>query len=412
LTAVVVRHSRGGCIRPYGRPSPALITALAVVLLIAGCGDDGPDEPVTTPPATEERGSTEPGSGAGGVSLRKLGDFDRPVFVAQPPGSDDLYVVEQPGRVLLVPDRDRGGETSVALDISDEVSDSGEQGLLSIAFHPQREGLLYTYFTDSEGDQRVVEFELAEDGSIDPGSRRDVLRMDDFASNHNGGLLLFGPDDLLYIGTGDGGQAADPERNGQDLGSPLGKILRIDPLPRGGRPYSIPEDNPFAGRAGARGEVFAYGLRNPWRFSFDPENGDLYVADVGQDSQEEVDRVPAAHAAGANFGWSAFEGTERFNEDEDAPGAVEPILTYGRDRGCSITGGYVVRGPELASLNGRYLYGDFCAGELRSFIPAGDSARDDRALGLTVPMLSSFATDRGGGIYATSLDGPVFQLVP
>jgi glucose/arabinose dehydrogenase len=236
--------------------------------------------------------------------------------------------------------------------------------------------------------------------------------MEDFASNHNGGLLMFGPEGLLYIGTGDGGQAGDPERNGQDLGSLLGKILRIDPVESGGEPYSIPADNPFAGRPGARGEVFAYGLRNPWRFSFDRETGDLYIADVGQDSQEEVDRLPAARAAGANLGWSAFEGTERFNEDESAPGAVRPILTYGRDRGCSITGGYVVRDPELAALRGRYLYGDFCAGELRSFLPAAGGARDDRSLGIDVPMLSSFSEDREGRIYATSLNGPVFQLEP
>ena len=330
------------------------------------------------------------------------------MFVAQPPGSEDLYVVEKPGRIQLL--RGGGGTPSEALDISDEVSAESEQGLLSIAFHPEREGLLYAYYTDREGDQRVVEFELAGDGAIDPGSRRELLRMEDFAANHNGGLLLFGPDGHLYIGTGDGGGAGDPERNAQDLGSLLGKILRIDPVASGEEPYSIPADNPFAAREGARPEVFAYGLRNPWRFSFDAETRTMQIADVGQDSQEEVNVVPAARAAGSNFGWSALEGTERFNEDQEAPGAIEPLLTYGRERGCSITGGHVVRNPGLPAVDGRYLYGDFCSGELRSFATAGDRARGDRSLGLEVPSLSSFSTDEDGRVYATSLAGPVFEL--
>ena len=377
------------------------------VVVLGGCGDDPePADPV--PPAPT---GTETGDGTGGVRLAKLGDFDQPLFVAQPPGSEDLYVVEKPGRVKLV----RGDEITTALDISDEVSDSGEQGLLSIAFHPDGgsggdAGPLYAYFTDSDQDQRVIEFGLAEDGSVDESSRREVLRMDDFASNHNGGLLLFGPDGLLYIGTGDGGGAGDPERNAQDLGSLLGKILRIDPAEAAGRPYSIPADNPFAGRPGVRGEVFAYGLRNPWRFSFDPESGSLVIGDVGQSGQEEIDLAPPAEAAGANFGWSAFEGTDRFNDDQQAPGHRLPVLSYGRERGCSVTGGYVVRDSGPSSLRGRYLYGDYCAGELRSFVPAGGRAVDDRALGVEVPALSSFAEDNRGRLYATSLDGPVFRL--
>ena len=210
------------------------------------------------------------------MRLEKVGDFDQPLYVTQPPGSEDLYVVEKPGRIRLV--RDGQVAEQPVLDISDEVSDSGEQGLLSIAFAPDfaASRLLYAYFTDSDQDQRVVEFALAEDGTaVDPGSRRDVLRMDDFASNHNGGLLVFGPDGNLYIGTGDGGIADDPERTGQDLGSLLGKLLRIDP-PGRRQPYGIPADNPFADTPGARPEVYSYGLRNPWRFSFDRETGDLY----------------------------------------------------------------------------------------------------------------------------------------
>jgi len=379
---------------------------LLVALVAAGCGGDDDAEDEGQAPATEA-GTTEAKPG-GKPRLRKVGDFEQPVFVAQPPGNEDLYVVERVGRVQLL--RGGEGEPVEALDISEDVSTDSEQGLLSIAFDPAADGLLYAYYTDSGGDQRVVEYRLADDGTIDSGSRRELLRMEDFAANHNGGLLQFGPDGLLYIGTGDGGLAGDPERNGQNLGSLLGKLLRIDPEASDGEPYSIPPDNPFAGREGDRPEVFAYGLRNPWRFSFDEESDSLYIADVGQDSQEEVDRVAIGEAAGANFGWSALEGTERFNEDQEAPGAIAPIFTYSRDRGCSITGGYVIRSPELPSLQGRYLYGDFCTGELRSFAADGGGARDDRPVGLQVPQLSSFAEDNEGNVYATSLDGPVFQL--
>ena len=390
-----------------------LALAGAVAMALAGCGDDGDDEPTeAAEPATTAVATGQTGNGDGGVRLEKVGDFDQPLYVAQPPDSEDLYVVEKPGRIRLV----RGGKVreEPVLDISDEVSDSGEQGLLSIAFAPdfKESRLLYAYFTDSEEDQQVVEFTMAGDGSsIDPSSRREVLRMDDFASNHNGGLLMFGPDELLYIGTGDGGIANDPERNGQDLGSLLGKLLRIDPGASGGRPYSIPAGNPFARTQGARPEVYSYGLRNPWRFSFDRETGALAIGDVGQSSLEEIDYVGPGGGRGANFGWSAFEGDERFNSDQEADGHVPPVLTYGRDEGCSITGGYVVRDPELPSLQGRYLYGDFCAGLLRSFVPAKGEARDDRPLGLEVPQLSSFGEDGSGRVYATSLEGPVFRLV-
>ena len=381
-----------------------MATALAAAAL-AGCGgDDGDDDPAATVGTDESR----TGAPSGPPALTKVGEFDQPTFVAQPPGSEDLYVVEKPGRVKLL----RAGEVSTALDISDEVSDSGEQGLLSIAFDPDGGERVYAYYTDDAEDQRVVEFRVGADGAFDAGSRRELLRMDDFASNHNGGLLLFGPDGRLYIGTGDGGGAGDPERNGQDLGSLLGKILRIDPAASGGNPYSIPEDNPFVGREGARPEIFAFGLRNPWRFSFDPAAGTILIADVGQDSLEEVNVVPLDRAAGGNFGWSAFEGTERFNDDQDAPEAIAPAFTYGREGGCSITGGYVVDDPALPSLLGRYVYGDFCVGELRSFRPATSGAKDDRPLGLSVPQLSSFGLDDAGKVYATSLAGPVYRLDP
>ncbi|HEX6587217.1 MAG TPA: PQQ-dependent sugar dehydrogenase [Solirubrobacterales bacterium] len=350
--------------------------------------------------------------------------------MAQPPGSADLYVVEQPGRLRIV--RDDRILSEPALDISDQVSDSGEQGLLSVAFPPdfQSSRLLYVYFTGNEGDQHVVEYRADDGGAVDEGSAREVLRMDDFASNHNGGLVLFGPDGYLYIGTGDGGGSGDPERNGQDLGSLLGKILRIDPrltstaatntaaeqtateTATEQRPYSTPPDNPFVDRPGARPEVCNYGLRNPWRFSFDRASGALSIGDVGQNTLEEIDYLAPGEVCGANFGWSAFEGTVRFNSDESAPDAVPPILVYGRDQGCSITGGYVVRDPALPSLEGRYVYGDYCAGKLLSLRPTPSDAGNDRPLGLEVPGLSSFGEDNEGRIYAVSLDGPIYRLVP
>jgi glucose/arabinose dehydrogenase len=394
-----------------GRTAAVMVVSVGILLL--GCGDGGDDESSSEPATTAASGATkEPG---GPPRLEKIGDFTEPVFVAQQPGSEDLLVVEKPGRIQrLGPD----GSRSRVLDISDQVSDEGEQGMLSIAFAPDfaESGALFAYYTDSDQNQRVARFQMGEDGAIDPATEREVLLMEDFASNHNGGLVMFGPDEMLYIGTGDGGIANDPQRTAQDLGSLLGKILRIDPATSGeGKPYAIPRDNPFAGRAGARPEVYSYGLRNPWRFSFDRETEDLSIGDVGQNSREEIDFVPAGRGAGANFGWSAFEAEERFNSDQEAPGAISPVLSYGRDGGCSVTGGYVVRDPGLPALEGRYVYGDYCAGELRSFRPvvSGEkvSAEGDRGLGLEVSGLSSFAEDAEGRIYATSLEGPVFRVV-
>jgi glucose/arabinose dehydrogenase len=339
------------------------------------------------------------------------------VFVAQPPGErDDLYVVERTGRVILV--RDGEPASRPFLDLGSEVSGGTEQGLLSIAFDPayRRSGRFYVDFTDSSGDTRIEEFRRSrsDPAVADPATRREILHVEQPFANHNGGLLLFGPDRDLYIGLGDGGAAGDPMRNGQNLGTLLGKILRIDPRPSGSAPYSIPESNPFAGRPGARAEIYAYGLRNPWRFSFDSRGGALAIGDVGQDTLEEVDLVARGDSAGANFGWSAFEGTRRLNDDEDAPGAIAPVLEYPHDgEACAVTGGYVVRDEAMRSLYGRYLYADFCRGELRSF-PAepGRPARDDRALGLRVPQLSSFATDNAGQVYVASLEGPVYRLEP
>jgi glucose/arabinose dehydrogenase len=394
---------------PARRRSALVALVAQAALIIAACGGGSDSNGGGTTAAQQPQGD-------GRVRLEKIGDFNQPVYVTQPPGSDDLYVVEREGSVRIV--RDGKVVSRPALDITDQVtSDGTEQGFLSVAFAPdfQSSRDVYAYYTGNDQDQHVVGFKVADDGSFDAGSEREILHMDDFVSNHNGGLLLFGPDGQLYIGTGDGGTGEDP--NGQNLDSLLGKILRIDPRPTSTaatntaaeqRPYTVESPGPLG--QGARPEICDYGLRNPWRFSFDRGTAALLIGDVGQSTQEEIDYVPAERACGNNFGWSAFEGTNRFNEDQSAPNEVPPILTYGRDEGCSVTGGYVVRDRSLPALFGRYVYGDFCAGELRSFKPATAGARDDRSLGLNVPSLSSFGEDNQGQVYAVSLDGPVYRL--
>jgi glucose/arabinose dehydrogenase len=397
----------------------------AAIAIETGCGSEDPGNTsvnaptvsVPEPPQPQPQPQLPTGSGTGGVKLTKIGDFEEPLYVTQPPGEQrDLYVVERGGKILVV--RDGQVLSTPFLDVGNRIATGfNEQGLLSMAFAPEypKSGRFYVNYTDTDGDVRLIEYTRADGAApvADPGSARLLIGIEHSGNdNHNGGLVQFGPDGTLYFSIGDGGGSGDPERNSQNLGSLLGKLLRIDPTPRGGKPYGVPRDNPFVDRPGARPEIFEYGLRNPWRYSFDSANDALLIADVGQDSFEEVDYLPRGQQSGANLGWSAFEGTARFNDDQQAPGAVPPILTYGRDRGCSITGGYLVRDRRLANLFGRYIYGDFCLGELRSFIPALPRAKDDKALGTTVPALSSFGVDNAGRVYATSLEGPVYRIDP
>jgi glucose/arabinose dehydrogenase len=223
-------------------------------------------------------------------------------------------------------------------------------------------------------------------------------------------LNLFGPDRLLYIGLGDGGSGGDPQNRAQNLDTLLGKILRIDPRRSGSKPYRSPTSNPFVGRSG-RDEIYAYGLRNPWRFSFDRETGDLYIGDVGQNRFEEVDYARRGKARGRNYGWSCFEGKSRYDSSRSCPNPISPVLTYPLTGGnCAVSGGVVVRDPALPQLTGRYVYGDTCRGQIRSFRIEGGNATDDRALGVRVSNLSSFGEDARGRVYLTSLDGPVYRL--
>ncbi|MBX5469974.1 MAG: PQQ-dependent sugar dehydrogenase [Thermoleophilaceae bacterium] len=349
-----------------------------------------------------------------GVRLVRVGSFRAPVYATSPPGdSTRLFVVEQAGRIRVI----RRGRVlrRPFLDIGSRVLAGGERGLLSMAFAPDyaRSRLFYVYFTDRSGDIRIEEFRAAGPDIASAASGRLVLSQDHSQfPNHNGGALAFGPDGLLYIGLGDGGSENDPSNHGQDLGSLLGKILRIDPRPSGGRPYSIPASNPFRGRPGARPEIYAYGLRNPWRFSFDRRTGDLVIADVGQNLYEEIDFARRGRARGVNYGWRRFEGRHRFS-DTPAPGAVPPVLEQTHADGwCAIVGGYVVRDRSLGSLYGRYLYGDNCKTGIRSVRLSSGRARGDRSMGLGVPALSSFGEDARGRVYVTSLAGGVYRLAP
>ncbi len=309
------------------------------------------------------------------------------------------------------------------LDIRGRVSSGGERGLLSIAFDPhyRRNNRFYAYYTNRAGNLEIDEFRARSNRNAREGSRRRVIVIPHpGAANHNGGQLQFGPDGKLYAATGDGGGAGDPRENAQDRGSLLGKLLRIDPHKRRSRPYRAPRGNPYVGRPG-QNEIYALGLRNPYRFSFD--RGRIVLGDVGQNGWEEVDYETHRSLRGANFGWDRFEGDHRFNYpgDNEAPRPRhhdKPIFEYrhsGRNcqsfGGCSIIGGYVVRNRRLRSLRGRYLYADFYAGKLRSFIPGRRRGRRDRALGVRVPHPSSFGEGARGRIYVASFDGPVYRLV-
>jgi glucose/arabinose dehydrogenase len=330
--------------------------------------------------------------------------LQEPLALAVREGDDTLYVAQKTGQVMAI----RGGSVREVLDLSAVVSQGGEQGLLGLAFSPDGR-FLYVNFTDLVGDTLILEYAMRGNRPV-IGSRRQVLGVDQPYSNHNGGHLLFGPDGYLYIGLGDGGSGGDPEDRAQDLGTLLGKMLRIDPRPGQGAPYTVPPDNPFVDRSNARPEIWAFGLRNPWRYSFDRETGDLWIADVGQDTREEVDLLPAGSAAGANLGWDGFEGSLVFEEPvpEDA---VPPVYDYGRDLGGTVIGGYVYRGSSIPELRGAYLFGDLYNPDVRMLVPANSGFRH-LTLGVEVENLSSFGEDHDGELYLLSLSGPVYRIAP
>jgi glucose/arabinose dehydrogenase len=359
------------------------------------------------------------------------GFFRLPVAMAQHPESDDLYIVEKTGQITAL----RAGLVyDSVLDVSSEVSSGLEQGLLGLAFAPDGEHL-YINLTDRAGDTHVIEYAFA-DGAVDVDSRREVLVVEQPLSNHNAGSLVFGPDGYLYIGLGDGGGAGDPEYNSQRLETLLGSMLRIDPRPTEDASYSIPPDNPFVpdvsddeasdtdesdasadDLTAPRMEAWAYGLRNPWQYSFDRETGDLWIADVGQSAWEEINVQRADSAGGENYGWNHMEGFELYAGRPD--GATEPddhvppLYAYANGGGrCSLTGGYVYRGEAIEWLQGAYVYADWCEGLVRYLREEDGEVVEEGDLGVTVPLISSFGEDHDGELYAISLVGPVFRIAP
>ena len=383
----------------------------------SGGGEDQtgvPDSDVGGPAATADR-SVPPNAAppeygdleAAEIGLEVVVTLDAPLDMAMAPGDDMAWVAERAGRVLRV-DLDRGVVVETVLDITAETTTDGERGLLGLAVS---EDWLYVDYTDLNGHTRVDAFER--EGTGLSGRRREILFQEQPYSNHNGGAVRFGPDGLLYVGFGDGGGAGDPLDAGQDPSSWLGAILRIDPTPEAAEPYAIPPGNPYADAgAGGRPEVFLTGVRNPWRFSFDAVTGDLWVADVGQNSYEEVTLLLAANngGAGANLGWPLREGLHSFAGGRPA-GNVDPVWEY--ELGCSVTGGQVYRGSAVADLAGAYVFGDFCTSRVWAVSVAGGvvSFRD---LGVEAPGddLVSFGQDAAGELYTLSLKGPIARIVP
>ncbi len=412
---------------------PAVFGALLVAaLLLAACGGSpaptGPPPPIVTAaptPAGTPAASATPApptappvsaAPAAAIGLDPVAEgLASPLFAGHAgDGSGRLFVLEQEGRIRVI--RDGVLAPEAYLDLADRVKAGGEQGLLGLAFAPTfgSDGRFFVDYTNRDGDTVVSEFRAPDPAAdrAEVATERVLLRIDQPYANHNGGALATGPDGLLWIATGDGGSGGDPQGNGQRLDTMLGKLLRIDPRPTGGAPYGIPAGNPFVGQPDARPEIWAYGLRNPWRFSFDPATGDLWIGDVGQSSFEEVDHWPAGSPAGPNFGWNTMEAGSCFNPADGCAGdgLVLPVAEYGHDRGCSITGGYVYRGSAVAALAGTYLYGDYCSGTIWG-LDAAAGQPSPRVLLESGMNLASFGEDEAGELYVVDLGGRVLKVV-
>jgi glucose/arabinose dehydrogenase len=345
------------------------------------------------------------------VATPVVAGLSRPVYLTAPVGDDRLFVVEKSGRVLVLGSGDSPG---IFLDLQAAVSSANEQGLLSLAFHPDYglNGHFYLNYTDQSGTTVVSRFTVSADPDLaDPASESVVLQVQQPWANHNGGHLLFGPDGMLHIPLGDGGSGGDPLGNGQDLSTMLGSILRINV--DSGTPYSIPPDNPFSSAGGDTiREIWHYGLRNPWRVAFDDAAGFLYIADVGQGAWEEISVVPA-NQGGLNFGWNITEGTHCFSPSSgcDLTGLTLPLVEYGHDPACSVTGGYVYRGSALPALQGHYFYADYCAGWVRSFRLEGGVAINETQWELgDLGRITSFGLDGHGELYILVDSGTVYRL--
>jgi len=384
-------------------PLPRLLTRAGLSLNLAvgasACSGDNPVEP----PA---------GSGA---RLQEVAvGLSVPLYLTAPPGDSRLFIVEKTGAIRIV--RDGVLLATAFLDLSSQVSNGGEQGLLGLAFDPDYATTrrFVVHYTDLAGNTVLSRFQTSQDPEhADPTSEQVILTQVQPFSNHKGGQILFGPDGFLYLGLGDGGGSGDPDNRGQDLSDLLGSILRIDV--RGGDPYTVPGDNPFLHSESP--EVWSYGLRNPWRFSFDRLTGDLYIADVGQNEWEEIDVSTPANGAGrgVNYGWSIMEGAHCFRGAGcDQTGLTLPVFEYSHDQGCSVTGGYVYRGSAIPALQGHYFYGDFCQGWVRSFRYAEGQVTDETSWPSLAPggPVLSFGEDAAGELYVLEQGGRVSRIVP
>jgi glucose/arabinose dehydrogenase len=420
------------------RPLPRRVLATAVLAgLLVACSsdDDAPDdEATTTAPTTAAPDSTtttaplaEGTLDTVQVSTTEVAVVDEPIALAARPGSADLYVAEKGGRIRRIEATTDARtdevtyqlQTTPLLDISDDVINDGERGLLGMAFSSDGRKVYLNYSAEPDGATHVDEYELGDRNTIDEDSRRELLVVEQPAPNHNGGQLVLGPDGYLYIGLGDGGGSGDPDGNGQDPTTLLGSILRIDPEgvdpeDEEAPPYAVPAGNPFADPETARPETWLYGVRNPWRFTFDRATGDLWVADVGQNAFEEINLLPAdggfEAGRGANLGWNEMEASQPYEGGENPEGGVLPIFEYGRDEGCSITGGYVYRGEAIPALTGAYLYADLCSPGIRALQVDGTTVIDSRTFDLPVEQLYSFGENDDGELFLLLGSGPVLLL--
>ncbi len=416
--------------------------------LAAACGASGGSSttagttPGTIPIITAPGGTLPPPvaiaslDSAPALKITQIADVHEPVAMTTRSGTNTLYVAQKDGRIKQIgvdKQLDKDGkitkvnyrlDNSPLLDISRSTTDDGERGLLGLAFSSDGRKL-YVDYTDRQGAVTVDEYRMNDD-SVDTRSRRTLLSLPHPENNHNGGQIAFGPDGFLYVGVGDGGGQGDPNKNGQNTTSLYGKILRIDPEGlTNDIPYATPAGNPFHdGQAGAP-EVWAFGLRNPWRFSWDRVTKDLWIADVGQDAYEEIDFLPNAQGGagrGANLGWSEVEAKHPYNDGHKPPGAIDPLFEYGHSTGgCSVVGGYVYRGKAMfATLSGTYLYADYCTGEIRLLLRLPDGTIDERGTGVTLPKgnleangsVTSFGEDNDGEPYVISALGGIYKIEP
>lgn len=386
----------------------SVVSILSFLAGCASCGGETLDATLPPPP---------PPAGAVTLALQQVATgLTVPLLLTAPAGDSRLFIVEKSGRIRIVKNGMLLGQPF--LDISGKVSSGSEQGLLGLAFHPRYvvNGILVVNYTNASGDTRVATYRVSADPDrADAASERLVLSIDQPFANHNGGHLAFGPDGLLYVGTGDGGSGGDPQGNGQDKSDLLGSLLRVNILDNGA--MSIPSDNPFVGQGSARGELWNFGLRNPWRFAFDRTTGDLYIADVGQNDREEVNISTAASGGGKglNYGWSAYEGSRCFASVSacTSSGFTMPVMEYNHLDGCSITGGFVYRGQAIPALQGTYFYSDYCSSWIRSFRFANGQATERQQWTTLTPsgQVVSFGEDAAGEVYVLSSNGTVWQIV-